>query len=833
MSSSVVDALRRCPLGTGASDGELAALATTLPLRTLDAGAALITAGEAGDAAYVLVEGELEIIAPDGTFLDREGPGALVGEQALLPHEGDGTAPARSRNATVRATTACRLLEVKAAVFATLAADAPRRHQIEAGSDDKTRNRLGRLSAPFARLLQASERRTWTDGEVVFEEGDPADGIHIVLAGQAAVVATRDGGPVHLATVYPGRVFGEIATLRNSPRTASVVARPGLRTAFVPALAVRALQAEHPALEAFLGSLLRSHELPHQGALHQRTVFTEGAACTQTVYALDDGRTLTALRTPTGRYTLQTHGATAEKTLEIAPGTTVGLDASHRIVALQDAGACDDVAGLQSLALDGAPLSLPKRRALRKAAREAALQAPDAVICRCLHLDRATLQAAIDAGAATATALQAATGCGSVCGGCMRKTVPAMLAAGAAAAPALPDAPEPPDAPELPAAARLPEMPRFLPWLGNFSFSRDPAGFQRRGHARLGPVFGARLMGKSFVFIDPVAAPALAAQVLAAPPDQASAEDAWNDLMGDVLGEDLARRRPALSLSALDPAAAPAVAAALAPAAATDRPVDLRALTGTATAAALGAQLCGPDAPPAATLAGWLSELAADLTAFGALLPIHTPAARRRVAAREALVAAVGLDAAAALVASWHNAQTAVLQTLIKICDSPDDPDAQARMATALAAAPPPGAAPESLAALAALVPLHTALAATVRAHGGGAVWRRAAVDIGLPGGTVPAGTLVGTVVALAQPAEAPDTTPPVALGGRAGLFDEAFGSRGPAGALPEAAAMLVLRQMLRGWTWRVVAWPRRRLVPIVPGMRQLVGAVRAVAAPR
>lgn len=433
MSPSIVDVLQACPLGEGRTEAELTALAASLPTVALAPGEALVEAGDAADAAWILLEGELEIRAPDGTWLDREGPGALVGEQALLPDGGG------ARNATVRATAPARLLRIDADRFSALMAEgAGGRAQVEAAADDKTRNRLGRLSEPFRHLLAASARTTWEEGAVLFREGDAADGLHLILAGQARVVVERDGGSVHLSTVYPGRVFGEIATLRGVPRTAGVVAGPGLRTAFVRAEDALALQQAHPDLEAFLRSLLRSYELPRSGSLHQRSVFSDGQACVETVYALGDGRQLTALQVPGGGYTLQTTGAEVAKTLEVADGTAVLLDAAHRVVGLRDAGRYDDIGGLHALALDGAPLSPQQRRGLRKAAQAAAQRKPDAVVCRCLNLERAQLVEAVGRGAGTPEALRDATGCGTVCGGCLRAAVPALLrdvSAGGAAAP--------------------------------------------------------------------------------------------------------------------------------------------------------------------------------------------------------------------------------------------------------------------------------------------------------------------------------------------------------------------------------------------------------------
>jgi len=422
MEESIVSALQKSVLGAGCSPAERLALAERGQIVALPCGQTLFEADAPADAAYVLLHGMLEVVGADGTWLASEQAGALVGEQALLPG-----APG-TRSATIRATEDARLLRVDAATFSTiLHGRQDHMRKVAEASAAKTRNRLGRLSGAFQYLLDAGEQRVFADGSTVFAEGDPADGLHLIVAGRAEVYAAKDAGPVHLTTVHAGQCFGELATLKGIVRTASVVAGGELRTVFVPAQAARDLHEAHPELASFLDSLLRTRTLPRQGRLHQRSVFQQGQACIETVYELDDGRELRALRQPEGTYTLSTTGAQVDKSLELAPGTTVSFDAEHRVVALEDAGQYDDIAGLQSLVMHGVPLSVRQRRAFRATARQAALQSPEAILCRCLGLSRATLQAAIDAGATTHTSLQAATGCGTVCGGCMRKSVPEML----------------------------------------------------------------------------------------------------------------------------------------------------------------------------------------------------------------------------------------------------------------------------------------------------------------------------------------------------------------------------------------------------------------------
>jgi CRP-like cAMP-binding protein len=78
------------------------------------AGHLLIETGQYGTGLYVILEGTVRVEAPEGV---RElGPGACVGERALLSVDG-------RRTARVRAATPCRVLAVDRIEFDRLCAD--------------------------------------------------------------------------------------------------------------------------------------------------------------------------------------------------------------------------------------------------------------------------------------------------------------------------------------------------------------------------------------------------------------------------------------------------------------------------------------------------------------------------------------------------------------------------------------------------------------------------------------------------------------------------------------------------------------------------------------
>jgi PPM family protein phosphatase len=69
------------------------------------------------------------------------------------------------------------------------------------------------------RLLQVVEVIAFKDGDVVIHEGDKGEELFIVLTGSVKVKR----GDTLLATLGPGHHFGEMALIRNQPRSATVV----------------------------------------------------------------------------------------------------------------------------------------------------------------------------------------------------------------------------------------------------------------------------------------------------------------------------------------------------------------------------------------------------------------------------------------------------------------------------------------------------------------------------------------------------------------------------------------------------------------------------------
>lgn len=87
------------------------------------------------------------------------------------------------------------------------------------------------VDASRLRLLAfMGEDRTFRSGEYVVRQGDVSDSAYLILDGEAVVEVSFSGHAIAVATLGPSEVFGEIAMLCETPRTASIRAEGELRT---------------------------------------------------------------------------------------------------------------------------------------------------------------------------------------------------------------------------------------------------------------------------------------------------------------------------------------------------------------------------------------------------------------------------------------------------------------------------------------------------------------------------------------------------------------------------------------------------------------------------
>lgn len=65
----------------------------------------------------------------------------------------------------------------------------------------------------------------YADGETIFNQGDPAADMYVIVAGGVRLYREQHGEPRTLAVLGPSEVFGEMGILAPGPRSATAVAQ--------------------------------------------------------------------------------------------------------------------------------------------------------------------------------------------------------------------------------------------------------------------------------------------------------------------------------------------------------------------------------------------------------------------------------------------------------------------------------------------------------------------------------------------------------------------------------------------------------------------------------
>jgi CRP/FNR family cyclic AMP-dependent transcriptional regulator len=73
-------------------------------------------------------------------------------------------------------------------------------------------------------MISDMEAKHFKSGEIIFNEGDPAGSVFLIDKGAVEITKKVDGASITLTTLGWNELFGEMALVDNSPRSASAVA---------------------------------------------------------------------------------------------------------------------------------------------------------------------------------------------------------------------------------------------------------------------------------------------------------------------------------------------------------------------------------------------------------------------------------------------------------------------------------------------------------------------------------------------------------------------------------------------------------------------------------
>lgn len=399
---------------------ELVRQATTIEVGE---GELLVREGDAADAFYVVLSGRLQVFtqaaAGQLVVLTHLDPGQHFGEQALLDAAG-------KRSASVRglapSSSVARLSREHLA--ASLASSPELEEGLRSLGQRQQEERLSRRTSLVRELLSGApmglKERTWRNGQVLYREGDPSGPVYVVLSGHIELYAERDGASVRVARVGPGLCAGERdETIRSLTAIADGDSR--LLELSREELAHRA--AASPELRHHLSALERVWELPQRGYVTQYAGDLDGRPCLTQMFHLRGGRRVVSTHIVGEEHVrLQSSAGEPARWIETPDQQVkVGVENDGRVWGVEARSTQPVLAALFSRAIAGEILTPAEQAELANTGRLAT--EPDTLLCACLRVSRATVQAAVRNGLVDVASIQQRTGCGTSCGSCIPAVV--------------------------------------------------------------------------------------------------------------------------------------------------------------------------------------------------------------------------------------------------------------------------------------------------------------------------------------------------------------------------------------------------------------------------
>jgi ABC-type lipoprotein export system ATPase subunit/CRP-like cAMP-binding protein len=193
---------------------------------TYPAGSIIYRQGDVADRFYIIVQGEVEVLAkhPSGAefIVAVLGKGQYFGGTGLL--EG------KQRTATVRTTSEADtiLMALDRETFSRLEIDSQLTHDIIAQvmrvgmtAEHLYTARPEQANKDTMRMKLGHQRLVYQPGEIIFHEGDVGDRFYLLTSGEVEIMQSGHGAEV-VARLGAGQSFGDIGLLRGGRRVATI-----------------------------------------------------------------------------------------------------------------------------------------------------------------------------------------------------------------------------------------------------------------------------------------------------------------------------------------------------------------------------------------------------------------------------------------------------------------------------------------------------------------------------------------------------------------------------------------------------------------------------------
>jgi CRP-like cAMP-binding protein len=223
--------LRSMPIFEELPPQTMQAIVGRMVLQHVPAGERVYRVGEAGDALFLIENGEIELTAENAVGVVEEigriGAGSHFGEQSLLTGQirtEDATATRNSNLWVLYKSDLDALSTQYPAIGKALSQGVALRLAANGGADDAKLQQFGLFAgmnpSDLRKIAAYLRPMRYRAGEQIFRAGTPAEGLYLIEKGAVGVQAL--GGTAWQAG--PGETFGERALLTNQPHNTSAVA---------------------------------------------------------------------------------------------------------------------------------------------------------------------------------------------------------------------------------------------------------------------------------------------------------------------------------------------------------------------------------------------------------------------------------------------------------------------------------------------------------------------------------------------------------------------------------------------------------------------------------
>ncbi len=262
-------------------------------------------------------------------------------------------------------------------------------------------------------------------GDIIFEEGAPADNVYILSSGSVEIVKQQGDSLTIIGQIHEGGFFGERGILRGEPRAASVIAITDVSTLVLDGENFRKNVEANPEAEKFFGELESVYNFPRRGIVVNGRSEISGQICATSTYNLLDGRHVLMASAVNGDMFFAQHCPMPQAIRWLEAGgavqANIALDDDFHIIGIQTSKSWESLELVSTMLLDGTSISPADIEQFQASGnfRKAADDGTDKqLMCGCMGITKGDLWPFLSSNP-NLKQICDKTGAGSGCGSCI------------------------------------------------------------------------------------------------------------------------------------------------------------------------------------------------------------------------------------------------------------------------------------------------------------------------------------------------------------------------------------------------------------------------------